>query len=142
MGSIAIDTKKSRTNVKNIFRKISRFSLDADAFHESQDWPYLWPKDNEARSTYRVATPEEIAARKVRNRRLLKIAGWGLISLVMYLGVFLNQGTITDHFSQGGFFAFAVVGTAIAFALIHGTFASHVLESMNFRAANRGKDDH
>ena len=30
----------------------------------------------------------------------------------------------------------------IAFALIHGTFASHVLESMNFRAANRGKDDH
>jgi hypothetical protein len=143
MESIAVpkvNTEKSTTNIKNLIRRLARF--DADAFYESKDWPYLWPKEIPAKSVDKaLPTQEELAERKARNKQIARMSCWGILSLLMYLGIFLNQGSITEYFTQGGFFALAVVGTALAFALIHGTFASHVLEKLNFRAANRRKDD-
>jgi hypothetical protein len=146
MGSIAVNkikTEKSFPNIKTFLKKVAGLSFDADAVYESKDWPYLWPKTNPVQTIDRVLpTEEERVERKARRKRVMRISCWGIVSLAMYLGIFLNQGTITEYFTQGGYFALAVVGTALAFALVHGTFASYVLENLNFRAANRSKDDH
>lgn len=75
-------------------------------------------------------------------KRMTRIISWGVFSVIIYLAIFLNQPTINKYFTSGGVFALVTVATALAFALIHGTFASHVLENLNFRAANRKKEEH
>ena len=145
MESIAankLNSASSTANVKGLVKKVANLSFDADAVYESKDWPYLWPKSEVQTVEKTFPTMEELAKRKARTRRIVKICGFGVLSLVMYMGVFLNQAMITEYFTKGGYFALAVVGTAIAFALVHGTFAGHVLENLNFRAANQSKDLH
>ena len=145
MESIAankLNSASSTANVKGLVKKVANLSFDADAVYESKDWPYLWPKSEVQTIEKTFPTMEELAERKARTRRIVKICGFGVLSLVMYMGVFLNQAMITEYFTKGGYFALAVVGTAIAFALVHGTFAGHVLENLNFRAANQSKDLH
>ena len=145
MESIAankLNSARSTTNVKGLVKKVANLSFDADAVYESKDWPYLWPKSEVQTIEKTFPTMEELAERKARTSRIVKICGFGVLSLVMYMGVFLNQAMITEYFTKGGYFALAVVGTAIAFALVHGTFAGHVLENLNFRAANQSKDLH
>lgn len=76
--------------------------------------------------------------RAVWSRSLVRAVLFGAISISAYLLVFLNEGTITKYFSRGGVYTLAVVGTALAFSLIHGTFANYVLELLGIRA----KDTH
>ncbi|MCL6634404.1 MAG: hypothetical protein K6T29_01375 [Peptococcaceae bacterium] len=67
---------------------------------------------------------------------------WGIISLSAYLVVFMNQKTVTDYFSRGGYFAALVLATAFLFSFVHGTFASYLVEAMGFRAVKHGKGGH
>jgi peptidoglycan/LPS O-acetylase OafA/YrhL len=69
---------------------------------------------------------------------LVRAILFGALSLSAYLLVFLNEETITKYFSRGGIYCIVVVVTAIAFSLIHGTFANYVLELVGIRA----KDSH
>ena len=141
MGSIAVNGVGTKN--KNLVRRLSRLSFDAEGFAESKDWPYLWPKAKAVSAREKVlATKEKPAEVKAQTKRLATMYVWGIASVAMYLALFINQGAITKYFTQGGFFSLAVVPTALAFALVHGTFAGHVLAKMNFNAANRRKDDH
>lgn len=63
---------------------------------------------------------------------------WGIISLVMYLSVFLNQQSVTDYFTRGGFFAIPVIVTALLFSFVHGAFANYFIEAIGFKPANKG----
>ncbi len=67
---------------------------------------------------------------------------WGIISLAAYLLVFLNQQAVTHYFTQGGFYAFAVIFTALAFSFIHGAFANYLLEAAGIRAIKKDKGGH
>jgi len=71
-------------------------------------------------------------------KTLLRAVLFGAASISLYLLVFLNQDTITEYFSKGGFYAIVVVVTALVFSLVHGTFANYVLELIGIRA----KDNH
>lgn len=82
------------------------------------------------------------SAPRVRTKRLRRLILWGGVSLAAYLLVFLNQETVTQYFTQGGFVAAAVVITALGFSVIHGTFASYVLEVIGIEALRRGKEGH
>lgn len=43
--SAGTDLKRARNILKRIVQKILDFELiDGDAFLESKDWPYLWPR--------------------------------------------------------------------------------------------------
>jgi hypothetical protein len=137
-----IRNKESAAPVKDFIKKLATLSFDADGVYESKDWPYLWRKTDTARSTDNaLPTEEELARKKARTKQIVRICGWGTVSVAMYLVTFINQAAITRYFTRGGYFALAVVGTALVFALVHGTFASHILENLNFRAANRRKED-
>lgn len=99
-------------------------------------------KANEILSLNQSISVPGLSARRIWNKRIARILSWGIISLLMYLAVFLNQEIITKYFTQGGFFAIVIVFTALAFAFVYGTFANYVLESLNFKAVNRKKDGH
>lgn len=58
---------------------------------------------------------------------------WGVISVALYLLVFLNQGAVTHHFTKGGVFAIAIIATALAFSLIHGSFANYIIHLSGIR---------
>ncbi len=84
----------------------------------------------------------DVSAKKVWSKRTAKIFSWGIISLIMFLIIFLNQNAVTKYFTEGGAFVVAIVATALAFAFVHGNFANYVLEGLNFKAVNRKKDGH
>lgn len=152
------------TALHGIARRIARLSsFDFDAVSASPDWPYLWKKSTPAvvasdqlvskdavfpvRSTNELdhanealAAGRRVSARTIVNAQLAKTLLWGVVSLVMYLAILTNQATVTKYYTGGGVFAFVVVATALAFALVHGTFASRILEGLLFRAANRDKN--
>lgn len=67
---------------------------------------------------------------------------WGIVSLVAYLLVFLNQQTVTYYFTQGGFYALVVIITALVFSFIHGAFANYLLEAVGIRAIQKQKGGH
>jgi len=66
---------------------------------------------------------------------------WGAISVSMYVLVFLNQDAVTQHFTKGGAFALVVVLTALAFSLIHGSFANYLLDLSGIRPLQEKKED-
>jgi len=76
--------------------------------------------------------------RTVWSKSLTRAVLFGAFSLSAYLLIFLNADTVTDYFTRGGVYTIAVIGTAVAFSLIHGTFANYVLELLGIRA----KDSH
>jgi len=138
-----INTEKSTINVKNLIKKMTKLSFSADAIYKSKDWPYLWQKADSAKAVQKaITTDNELVKKKAWSRRFGKVFLWGIVSLSMYLALFLNQGIVTDYYTRGGFFTLAIVATAIIFALVHSTFAGHVLEKLNFKAANREKSGH
>lgn len=144
--------------------RIARLSwFDADTVCGSRDWPYLWKEStpaihtvdrevrNDGRSSLRRAneleyvgeaftTGQKLSARKFISGQLARTLLLGVVSLVMYLAIFTNQAAVTKYYTGGGVFALVVVTTAVAFALVHGTFASRILEGLLFRTANREKD--
>ncbi|MCL6634531.1 MAG: hypothetical protein K6T29_02025 [Peptococcaceae bacterium] len=67
---------------------------------------------------------------------------WGVISLAAYLILFLNEKTVTNTFSQGGYFAILIIGTAFLFSFIHGAFANYLVEAMGFKAITHDKGGH
>jgi len=138
-----ISTERYPINVMDIIKKMTRLSFDAEEIYGSKDWPHLWQKANlPLAMTKAFSKDEELAKRKGRNRRFVKIFLWGIASLSMYLVLFINQGIVTEYFTRGGFFTLAIVVTAIAFALVHGSFAGHILEDLNNKAVNRDRGEH
>ncbi|WP_051275853.1 hypothetical protein [Desulfovirgula thermocuniculi] len=75
---------------------------------------------------------------KAQPRPVKEAVIWGIISLAAYLLVFLNQGAVINYFAQGGVASLALIATAIAFSLIHGTFANYFLESLGIRPLKKG----
>jgi len=76
-----------------------------------------------------------------KGRIIRRALFWGAISVTMYLLVFLNQDAVTHHFTKGGVFALVVVITALAFSLIHGSFANYLLDLSGIRPLQEKKED-
>jgi peptidoglycan/LPS O-acetylase OafA/YrhL len=79
------------------------------------------------------------ANRKRQAKALRRAFFWGVISLSIYLAVFLNQDIVTRYFTKGGVFAIVVIVTALAFSLIHGSFANYTIELSGIKPWQDGK---
>jgi peptidoglycan/LPS O-acetylase OafA/YrhL len=79
------------------------------------------------------------ANRKRRVRALKRAFLWGIISVSIYLAVFLNQDTVTRYFTKGGVFAIVIIVTALAVSLIHGSFANYTIEISGIKPYQDGK---
>ena len=76
-----------------------------------------------------------------KGRIIKRVLFWGAVSGGMYALVFLNQDAVTQHFTRGGVFALVVVITALAFSLIHGSFANYLLDLSGIRPLQEKKED-
>jgi len=79
------------------------------------------------------------AARKRRARALKRAFLWGVVSLAIYLAVFLNQDIVTRYFTKGGVFAIVIIVTALAVSLVHGSFANYTIELSGIQPYQDGK---
>ncbi len=79
--------------------------------------------------------------RRSKGKTIRRVLFWGAVSAGMYVLVFLNQGAVTDHFTRGGVFALVVVVTALAFSLIHGSFANYLLDLSGIQPLQEKKED-
>ncbi|MCL6610455.1 MAG: hypothetical protein K6T66_02820 [Peptococcaceae bacterium] len=68
----------------------------------------------------------------------VKTVFWGVISLILYLLVFLNQEMVTGYFTRGGFYAVPVIVTALVFSFIHGAFANYFIDAIGFKPVGKG----
>ena len=73
------------------------------------------------------------ASRRSRAKTFRRAIFWGVISLAMYLAVFLNEEIVTQYFTEGGVFSIVIVVTALAFSFVHGSFANYILELIGIR---------
>jgi len=65
---------------------------------------------------------------------------WGIISLIAFTSVFVNQKAVTAFFTQGGAIAGAVIASALIFSFIHGAFASYLLEIIGIEPLKTTKE--
>ena len=79
------------------------------------------------------------ANHKRRVRALKRAVFWGVISLSIYLAVFLNQDTVTRYFTKGGVFALVIIVTALAVSLVHASFASYTIDLSGIKPWQDGK---
>ncbi|MFZ5646235.1 MAG: hypothetical protein ACOY30_01280 [Bacillota bacterium] len=75
---------------------------------------------------------------KKQSTNVGKAVFWGIISLVMYFVVFLNQQAVTDYFTRGGIYAIPVIITALVFSFVHGAFANYFIEAIGFKPVGKG----
>ncbi len=79
------------------------------------------------------------ANRKRRAKALKRAVFFGVISVSIYLAVFLNQDTVTRYFTKGGVFALVIIVTALAVSLVHGSFASYTIDLSGIKPWQDGK---
>jgi peptidoglycan/LPS O-acetylase OafA/YrhL len=79
------------------------------------------------------------ANRKRRVSALKRAVFFGVISVSIYLAVFLNQDTVTRYFTKGGIFALVVIVTALGVSLIHGSFANYTIDLSGIKPWQDGK---
>lgn len=72
-----------------------------------------------------------------KSKLMTQLIFWGLISGAAYALVFLNQKIVLDYTTRGGVYALLVVGMALAFSFVHGSFANYLVEAMGFKAAKK-----
>jgi hypothetical protein len=72
-----------------------------------------------------------------RNRPLGKTLIFGAGSVALYAAVFANSSTITQYFSQGGWYAALPIATVFAFSYVHGSFASNLWSLLGIEARKR-----
>ena len=65
---------------------------------------------------------------------LLKTGVLALASGGLYYAFFAHEAAVTRYYTMGGFYAALPILTALAFAVIHGAFASQCLETLGITA--------
>jgi uncharacterized integral membrane protein len=73
-----------------------------------------------------------------RKRKALKGAiGFGVLSAILYLAVFVNQGTVMTYFTKGGIYGALPVMTAFLFSFVHGAFTGNFWTAVGIEASKK-----
>ena len=64
----------------------------------------------------------------------------GIMSVILYVGLLMNQETINGNFAKGGLYAFLPIATAFLFSIVHGTFTGHFWTVVGVEAAKKKKE--
>jgi F0F1-type ATP synthase assembly protein I len=64
----------------------------------------------------------------------------GLVSLVLYSLLLLNQDVVNRYFALGGLYAFLPISTAFLFSFIHGNFTGNFWTVLGVEASKKKKE--
>jgi hypothetical protein len=76
-------------------------------------------------------------ARQRKKKALKSTIVFGAITAVMYLAVFLNEGTVMTYFTKGGIYAALPVLTVFAVSFAHGAFTGSFWSALGIEASKK-----
>ncbi len=76
-------------------------------------------------------------AQQKRKKALKSTIVFGAITAVMYLAVFLNEGTVMTYFTKGGIYAALPVLTVFAVSFAHGAFTGSFWSALGIEASKK-----
>jgi len=62
----------------------------------------------------------------------------GAISIASYIFLFMNESTVMELFTKGGWYTALPIATVFYFSFIHGGFASNLLTCLGIEAKSSG----
>ncbi len=76
---------------------------------------------------------------KTKKKPYLNMLIAGIFSIMLYVLLLTEQGTINDYFSRGGFYAFLPIIAAFVFSIVHGSFTGNFWTVLGIEAARKHK---
>ncbi len=76
-------------------------------------------------------------AQQKRKKALKSTILFGAITAVMYLAVFLNEGTVMTYFTKGGIYAALPVLTVFVVSFAHGAFTGSFWSALGIEASKK-----
>ena len=76
----------------------------------------------------------------IQKKKVVKMLGFGLLTVVLYAAVFTNQSTVMLYFTKGRLFATLPILTAFAFSFAHGNFTGYFWHVLGIEASRRSTD--
>lgn len=76
-------------------------------------------------------------ARQKKRKALKAAIGFGILSSILYLALFLNQGTVMTYYTKGGLYAVLPVMTAFLFSFVHGAFTGSFWSAVGVEASKK-----
>jgi hypothetical protein len=67
-------------------------------------------------------------------RQITRTVVLGIVTLLLYLGLFLFERPLLELSSRGGWYFLAPVAIAFAFSLVHGAFTGYFWDVLGIRA--------
>ena len=64
----------------------------------------------------------------------------GIVSLLLYAALLLNQDFLNDHFGRGGWYAMLPIAVAFIFSFVHGSFTGSFWTVLGIEAAKKNKE--
>lgn len=62
---------------------------------------------------------------------------FGILSISLYVSLFMNKTLVMDLFTRGGKYTALPIITVFIFSFIHGAFASNTLEALGIEAKKK-----
>lgn len=70
----------------------------------------------------------------------MQTALWGVVSIGMFIAMYIFEGDINTTFGKGGFaYALLPIATAFAFSFVHGNFTGNFWTAMGIEASKNIK---
>ena len=72
-----------------------------------------------------------------KKRPVLPLLIFGVISILAYLLLFMNEEWVMNNFTKGNWYAVYPIATAFFFAFVHGAFVSHFISTLGLEEKSR-----
>ena len=73
----------------------------------------------------------------LRKKAFKKAIVFGILSVCLYIALFINIDLVMKYFTKGGYYAVLPTITALIFSYIHGSFTSYVWTALGVVASNQ-----
>ncbi len=72
-----------------------------------------------------------------KQKPYVKTIFFGVLSISLYAGLFMNVELVMDYFTRGGSYAALPIIAAFMFSFVHGAFASNTLDVIGLQPAKK-----
>jgi len=81
-----------------------------------------------------------MASKSSKKKPIGKMIIMGIISVALYVGLFMQQDLINGYNARGGLYAFLPIATAFLFSFVHGSFTGDFWTVLGIEASKKKKE--
>lgn len=75
-----------------------------------------------------------------KNKSLLRLLFYGVITITLYAGLFLNEPIVKSLCARGGLYALFPITVAFIFSFAHGNFTNYFWQTLGIEAKKKRVD--